>query len=212
MAAVQALALGHLPGNPLFVGTFRDVKNVSFLRSQLLTGNPDYEYAFIDAEVILSTTHLLAACFRAINNLNANRLKTRNVHSEIVFALSPNNNIAESFRRFGLVDDTKHIVAIKVGMSTTPDITEESVRRHLMANVEGNAAALADATFAETGNVARIRKLYKIQDQSSAQPKSQKQPKLANGVTGPESKAGEDFNKVNDLESIILGLMALKGS
>ena len=93
MACVQAITLSHLPANPLYIGVFRDVRNVSFLRQQLLSGNAAFEYAFIDASVILSTQHLLAACFRAVNDLNANRLKTRNVHAEVVFSLSPNNNV-----------------------------------------------------------------------------------------------------------------------
>ena len=93
MASVHTVTLEHLPANPLYIGIFRDVKNVSFLRDQLLTGNSDFEYAFIDASAILSTPHLLAACFRAINDFNAHRLKTRNVHAEIVFSLSPNNNV-----------------------------------------------------------------------------------------------------------------------
>ena len=92
-AAVQLVTLSHLPTNPVYIGYFCNVHNASFLREQLLTGNADYEYAFVDASVILSTQHLLAACFRAINDLNARRLKTRNVHAETVFALSPNNNV-----------------------------------------------------------------------------------------------------------------------
>lgn len=90
---MQVVTLPHLPTNPLYLGVFRDVRNVAFLRHQLLSGNADFEYAFIDASVVLSTQHLLAACFRAINDLNARRLKTRNVHAEIVFSLSPNNNV-----------------------------------------------------------------------------------------------------------------------
>ena len=43
---------------------------------------------------IVSTTHILAAVFRAVNDLVNDRLKSRNVHSEIVFALSPNNNVS----------------------------------------------------------------------------------------------------------------------
>lgn len=97
--AVQPITLAHLPTNPIYLGYFRNVQNVSFLKDQLLTGNPDYEYAFIDASIILSTQHLLAACFRAINDLNARRLKTRNVHSETVFSLSPNNNVRPCSRR-----------------------------------------------------------------------------------------------------------------
>ena len=42
---------------------------------------------------ILCRDHVLAACFRAINDQIHHRLKSRNVHSEIVFSLSPNNNV-----------------------------------------------------------------------------------------------------------------------
>jgi len=38
--------------------------------------------------------HALAAAFRAVNDLIEGRLRSRNVHSEVVFALSPNNNVS----------------------------------------------------------------------------------------------------------------------
>ena len=44
-------------------------------------------------EQIISRTHILAACFRAVNDYLNGRLKSRNVHSEIVFALGPSNNV-----------------------------------------------------------------------------------------------------------------------
>lgn len=47
----------------------------------------------IDQQIV-STKHILAGVFRAANDYLANRLKSRNVHSEIVFALSPNNNVS----------------------------------------------------------------------------------------------------------------------
>ncbi len=37
--------------------------------------------------------HVLAAVFRAVNDALAGRLKSRNVHSEIVFALGPSSNV-----------------------------------------------------------------------------------------------------------------------
>jgi EKC/KEOPS complex subunit CGI121/TPRKB len=45
---------------------------------------------------IVSKIHALAATYRAVNDLLQNRLKSRNVHSEIVFSLSPNNNVRSS--------------------------------------------------------------------------------------------------------------------
>jgi hypothetical protein len=43
---------------------------------------------------VLSVRQVLAAAFRAINDRANGRMKSRNVHSETVFALSPNNNVS----------------------------------------------------------------------------------------------------------------------
>lgn len=43
---------------------------------------------------LVSRVHALAAAFRAVNDLIEGQLRSRNVHSEIVFALSPNNNVS----------------------------------------------------------------------------------------------------------------------
>nr|POE62991.1 ekc/keops complex subunit [Quercus suber] len=93
LALMETITLPHLRQCPLQVALFADVQNASFLRTQLLEGNSSFEYAFLDASAILSTTHVKAACFRAINDLLNDRLRSRNVHSEIVFSLSPNNNV-----------------------------------------------------------------------------------------------------------------------
>lgn len=90
---MEVIILPHLKQHPLSVCLFRNVQNAAFLRQQLLQANHDFEYAFLDASVLLSRTHVLAACFRAITDVLHARLKSHNVHSEIVFALSPNNNV-----------------------------------------------------------------------------------------------------------------------
>lgn len=91
---METLLLPHLPNHPLHICLFEQVQNAPFLRRQLLEGNTDFEYAFLDASILLSKNHVLASCFRSINDLLNQRLKTRNVHSEIVFALSPNSNVS----------------------------------------------------------------------------------------------------------------------
>lgn len=92
---METLTLPHLPDTILQICLFNNVQNASFLRQQLLEGNSDFEYAFLDASVLLSRSHVLAACWRAIVDSQNNRLKSRNVHSEIVFSLSPNNNVCD---------------------------------------------------------------------------------------------------------------------
>ncbi|KAL1305677.1 hypothetical protein AAFC00_007270 [Neodothiora populina] len=195
MAEVETVVLPHLADYPLFVALYKDVTNANFLRQQLLEGNSDFEYAFLDAQVILSRTQILAACFRAVNDMVHNRLKSRNVHSEIVFSLSPNNNIAESFRRFGITDTTKDVLAIKVRVS--PEFTSESVSQHLTQQVKGQAIEVSDEILGDLVDLARLKKIYKL----NAPPKK--------GGSGIVSSAAAERD---EMESSILGAMALKGS
>lgn len=92
---MESIQLPHVPlTHTLHVTLFQNIENAGFLRQQLLEGNTDYEYAFLDTAVLLSRKHALAACWRAVNDSLQGRLKTRNVHSEIVLALSTNNNVS----------------------------------------------------------------------------------------------------------------------
>lgn len=52
-AALETVNLPHLP-ETLFihVALYRNVQNAPYLREQLLTGNADFEYAFIDASMV----------------------------------------------------------------------------------------------------------------------------------------------------------------
>jgi hypothetical protein len=52
MASIETITLPHLPQYPLCLGLFKNVKNASFLRQQLLAGNAEFEYAFLDASVV----------------------------------------------------------------------------------------------------------------------------------------------------------------
>ncbi|EME46851.1 hypothetical protein DOTSEDRAFT_78978 [Dothistroma septosporum NZE10] len=182
---METVTLPHLPQHALHVCLFRDVQNAAFLRQQLLDGNTNFEYAFLDASVLLSRKHVLSACFRAVNDLLNARMKSRNVHSEVVFALSPNNNIAESFRRFGLQDGSKDIVAVKVGGHRA------AVEAHLLDNIQGTPQTLTDDHLAATRDVARIRKIYRL----DAPKKGDAAPLLS-----------------AEAEASVLGSMAVKGS
>ncbi|KAI5203212.1 hypothetical protein E4T42_01573 [Aureobasidium subglaciale] len=153
MSTLETIALPHLPQYPLCVGLFKDVKNATFLRQQLLAGNADFEYAFLDASVI-----------------------------------------AESFRRFGISDTTQHVLAIKVLSGS--NIAAESVSKHLQENIDGEQVEVSDAILADLADQARLRKIYKLNVQAKKG--------AANGTTSPVSE-------IKELETSILGVMALKG-
>ncbi|EEQ86623.2 hypothetical protein RJZ56_002701 [Blastomyces dermatitidis] len=206
MPSVQTIQLSHVPSNcPVHVALYRDLENASFLREQLFSGNTEFEYAFIDAATILSTTHLLAAVFRAVNDHQNNRLKSKNVHSEIVYSLSANNNIAESFRKFGLTDTTKDLLVVKV--STSPEVTNASVAQHLERVIKGISLNFDNDNLRLVSDIGKIRKAYKLGSGNVNQA-----PKVEAGKAGQKSSKTPAGIEMRDLERTILGLMALRGS
>ncbi|KAK2760103.1 hypothetical protein FQN53_007953 [Emmonsiellopsis sp. PD_33] len=53
MSHLKTIQLAHVPPTqPVHVALYRDLQNSQFLREQLLTGNTEFEYAFIDASTI----------------------------------------------------------------------------------------------------------------------------------------------------------------
>ena len=50
---MEQIELAHLPPDiAIYAAYFADVENASFLREQLLRGNTDFQYAFIDASMV----------------------------------------------------------------------------------------------------------------------------------------------------------------
>lgn len=201
---LKTLNLAHMPPElAVHVVLYKDVENTSFLKEQLLAGNTDFEYAFIDASMILSTRHALSATFRAMNDYMCERLKSRNIHSEIVFCLSPTNNIGEAFRRYGISDTSNSLVVIKV--STDPSMTTGSVEAHLRDVIKGVPLPFEDSSFEDISDLPKIAKAYKLSQ--TQEPKGEATSKaMANGDW--RSRPDERYK----LESSVVGLMALRGA
>lgn len=161
---------------------------------------------------------MLAAVFRALNDMLNNRLKSRNVHSEVVFSLSPNNNIAESFRRFGINDTTRTLLAIKI--STNLNVTAEGVERHLSSSITGVAIPFTNDALADITDLAKVRRIYKLDtgnanSNGSAGKKGKRDKSAGNAeviANGEANRSGAGPDERIEIESVVLGIMALKGS
>lgn len=94
--------------------------------------------------------------------------------------------IAESFRRFGISEDSKNLLAIKVGSPHARD----AIERHLTEQVKGTPAPFTDELLAKMHDPARIRKIYRLE----------------------APKKGEPLVLGKEAEAFIVGSMALKGS
>ncbi|KAI5790207.1 CGI121 protein [Geopyxis carbonaria] len=146
----------------IHIALFKDVSNAAFLRDQLLAGNEAFEYAFIDAATVVSIAHALAAAHQAVHSsILLQKTRTRNVHSEIVFSLSPTNNISEAFRRFGVSPTTSTLLCIKVSTATKPFLTDD-IWNHLQEVVDGTPVAFTNDEISSLTEWSKVAKNYKI--------------------------------------------------
>jgi EKC/KEOPS complex subunit CGI121/TPRKB len=179
---------------------------------------------------ILSPQHLLNSTFLALHAHQTARSKTRTPHSELVFRLSPNNNIGESYRKFGISDTSTTLIAVKLPLSpsttsasdsTAEDgkpryafdegITNESVGKHLGSVVQGTSVPIGEEG-SELGSyceVEKVKKVYKLSVGDAS--KKGKKGAVVNGDAGGE-KEGRSVDERKEMEGVILGIMALKGS
>uniref|UniRef100_A0A1Y1K7T8 EKC/KEOPS complex subunit CGI121 n=1 Tax=Photinus pyralis TaxID=7054 RepID=A0A1Y1K7T8_PHOPY len=193
---LEALSIEHIPPSyKVYLGLFQNVHNADFLHQQLLSRNADFEYAFVDASVVVSRQQLLSAIFKAITAATNGSLKTPNVHSEIVVSLNPSNNITDSYRRFGISPTTKNLAVVKVTYSSESNSapSKDSIQAHLAEHVKGTPIAVTDANIAATTDISKVRKYYKL-----------------NGIDWLEAIKDEQKKRA-ELETLVVSAMALRG-
>ena len=108
---------------------------------------------------ICSILHLQTAVYQAILAQAQRSLRTKTVHSEILWALNPTNNvyiffflqirrssiissvpqISEAIRRYGLADNTSSLIVVRI---TSPDLG--SVKELMSSVVSGTLSPLEE--------------------------------------------------------------------
>jgi EKC/KEOPS complex subunit CGI121/TPRKB len=112
---------------------------------------------------------------------------------------SNNGQIAESFRRFGITDETASLIAVKIipanGTEDDQIASVSAVSDHLKASIEGDPLPLTESNLAALSDVPKICKIYKVEDKKAT-------PNVFDTSAG----------RMGQVEGTILGIMATKGS
>ncbi|KZV63249.1 CGI-121-domain-containing protein, partial [Peniophora sp. CONT] len=148
------------------IALFRNVSNSSQIRQRIIAaatstgekGDTERErlnFAFVDARLITSVLHLQTAVYQAILAEKQGALRTKTVHSEILFALNPSNNITEAIRRYGVSDTTSALIVVRVA---SPDLSD--VEGKMKAVVTGDLESLS--TLQENTDWAAVKKYNKL--------------------------------------------------
>lgn len=86
-------------------------------------------------------------------------------------------------------------------MSTSPDITHDTVAKHLETSVKGTPVPFNDDSFSSISDLAKIKKAYKL---TSIAPKPRKGE--------PANNAPDEHGLNKTLERSIVGSIALRGA
>ncbi|KJA18218.1 hypothetical protein HYPSUDRAFT_45553 [Hypholoma sublateritium FD-334 SS-4] len=150
------------------VALFRNVANSGALKLRIISasttegdlGEAEREavkFAFVDARLITSKLHLETAIYQAILADSQGALRTRTVHSEILYLLNPTHNITEAIRRYGVSETSTDVIVVRVD---SPDVTPDEVQKKMETVVEATISP-----FGELENVtdwASIKRYYKL--------------------------------------------------
>lgn len=132
---------------------FRDVKNAAELRQSAVDGK--IKGALINPTLLVSPFQVLVAANKAVHLQKIGKMKTRSLFSEIIFNLSPTNNISEAFKKFGISDGDDSVLVVLVQDQDDPPPLSDITSR-----VDGRQVPVDDVS--SMSDTAKIKKLFKI--------------------------------------------------
>ncbi|KAF8632428.1 hypothetical protein AX17_004869 [Amanita inopinata Kibby_2008] len=125
--------------------------------SQTPSERESVNFAFLNPRLITSRLHLQTAIYQAILAQTQGSLRTKTVHSEILWNLNPTNNITEAIRRYGVSDDLTSLLVVHI---CGPDLTQAEAQAKMSQVVPGTIVPLnALETITDWTTVKRYHKL-----------------------------------------------------
>lgn len=151
------------PDQKVFLTYFTDIPSdvLETVKSQLIAANKDYDFCFLNTNHIVSNEHLNSGIYRAIQNFNNDSMKAKTLNTEIIFNLSPINNIMDAIKRFGVDTTCPNVIVIKI---LFPQEDPESVKSHLEELLGTKSSELTDETLFKSVDVPKLKKIYKLND------------------------------------------------
>lgn len=151
---VRSFPVDLFPNSTISIALFDGIKNHSELKKQLISGKIDA--ALVSAKMVCDTFQVLAAATKAINAKANGKLKTRSINSEILFNISPSNNITESLKIFGVSPSDSAVLAVTI--NDFDGLKIQNAAHHLDAEMK--PLELLKRYTDEDG----MKKVYKIQE------------------------------------------------
>ncbi|TXT07514.1 hypothetical protein VHUM_03234 [Vanrija humicola] len=198
---METYTLAHFPPNvrTLHVAYFENVANAPEIRRRLVqaatapgaegdAARAAVDFAFIEAGLLVSKEHLLTgATVALLTSLPATpraslpappepKTRSHNLHSEVLMALSPNNNITDAIRRHGVGDATTRLAVVKFAPEGSD---QKAVYDAIAAVVDGELKPLSTLDDESKIDWARVDKVYKLGEMNQLKVDNVPQRKVA---------------------------------
>ncbi|KAF6022915.1 TPRKB [Bugula neritina] len=134
------------------------ITNADAVKKELIAGS--LAASLINCTHILDSRQLQLAIFKARIAQTREKMTTRNVYSEILYNLSPNRQITQAFKLFGIQDTDTACLVITVG-----DSKESNMHQVVSLLESGGAVCLPFEDISQFNSLESIEKLYKIQEE-----------------------------------------------
>ena len=138
------------PDNTIYIELFEDVENASYILQQLKSANNSYDFCFLDCRRICATDQVLCATMRALRDQRDGVMRTRTLYSEIVYSMSPNQNITEALKYFGIADDCRALLYLSIDKEIDDSL------------VQGQKSNDITASLQQLCNYDQLKKVYKL--------------------------------------------------
>lgn len=164
---MHTLVFDHFqPAKYAFAVLYTDVQNSADIKNLLIQASKGTDddresinFAFIDASLITSTLHLQTAVHQSLIAEAQQTLRTKTIHSEILWALNPTNNITEAIRRYGVSNSSKSLIVLRI---TDSESWPEKGLAKIDAIVKGTRVPFTK--LADITDWASIKKHYKLDE------------------------------------------------
>lgn len=169
----EVIKFPQFPEFTIHISLFINIslENITTIKSNLISSTDNhnkYDYCFLNTKYIISKEHLFQSIYKSLLNYTSKSgLSTRNLNSEIIYNLSPINNIGDALKRFGISEDCPNCIVIKIINNKEEEITKALDRANtdLKEIIDGELIELNDQYIFENFiDLAKFRKLYKLND------------------------------------------------
>lgn len=164
------ISFQEIPNTHVLIALWAGLSSDSLesLLAEMKSPNTDWDVCLLNTTHLVSREQINASVFRSIRNFKNGSMKAKSLDAEIIFNLSPLNNIMEAFKRFGVDPNCPQLISIRLLLASDPkqEIFQnafEDIAAKLSLSAD-QSIPLDDAALIENMDLKKITKIFKLND------------------------------------------------